>query len=89
MSHILFVDDEMQFSAMVAEYLQEKGFEVTLKHSAADGLAAFRSARFEHCCIFLMLGCLFKDGFSLAERCQGSRRKYSNYFFNRANRKGR
>lgn len=65
MTRILFVDDEMQFSAMVAEYLQEKGFEVTLKHSAADGLEAFRQGQFS-CCIFDVM-MPFKDGFSLAE----------------------
>ena len=65
MPHILFVDDEMQFSTMVAEYLQEKGFKITLKHSAADGLAAFRSGHFD-CCIF-DVRMPFKDGFSLAE----------------------
>ena len=35
-SYILFVDDEQQFSGMVAEYLEAKGFSVTLKHSAED-----------------------------------------------------
>ena len=64
MPHILFVDDEQQFSAMVAEYLQEKGFEVTLKHNAVDGLVAFHSGQFD-CCIF-DVKMPFKDGFSLA-----------------------
>lgn len=64
MKSILFVDDEMQFSAMVAEYLQEKGFEVILKHNATDGLAAFRTTRAD-CCI-LDVKMPFKDGFSLA-----------------------
>ncbi|MCB0533351.1 MAG: response regulator transcription factor [Lewinellaceae bacterium] len=64
MKSILFVDDEMQFSAMVAEYLQEKGFEVILKHNATDGLTAFRTMRAD-CCI-LDVKMPFKDGFSLA-----------------------
>jgi DNA-binding response OmpR family regulator len=64
MPHILFVDDEQQFSGMTAEYLQAKGFEVTLKHSAEDALAAYRSRRFD-CCI-LDVRMPIKDGFSLA-----------------------
>ncbi len=64
MKSILFVDDEKQFSAMVAEYLQEKGFEVMLKHDATEGLAAFRARRAD-CCI-LDVKMPFKDGFSLA-----------------------
>lgn len=64
MPQLLFVDDERQFSAMTAEYLQSKGFDVTLKHSADDGMAAFRSGRF-NCCIF-DVRMPIKDGFSLA-----------------------
>ncbi len=65
MPHILFVDDEKQFSAMTMEYLQAKGFDVTLKHSADDGLATFRQGHFD-CCIF-DVRMPIKDGFSLAE----------------------
>ncbi len=64
MSKILFVDDEMQFSAMLTEYLEEKDFSVVLKHSAADGLAAFKTVQFD-CCIF-DVKMPVKDGFSLA-----------------------
>ncbi|MBI1225325.1 MAG: response regulator [Bacteroidetes bacterium] len=64
MPHILFVDDEQQFSAMTAEYLQAKGFDVTLRHSADDAMAAFRSGQFD-CCI-LDVRMPIKDGFALA-----------------------
>jgi len=63
--HILFVDDEQQFSAMTMEYLEAKGYKVTLKHSADDGLAVFKSNQFD-CCIF-DVKMPIKDGFSLAE----------------------
>ena len=63
--YILFVDDEQQLSAMTVEYLEAKGFKVTLKHSADDGLAAFKSNQFD-CCIF-DIKMPIKDGFSLAE----------------------
>ena len=65
MPHILFVDDEQQFSTMTAEYLEAKGFEVTLKHNADDGLSAFKTNHFD-CCIF-DVKMPMKDGFSLAE----------------------
>ena len=64
MAHILFVDDEEDFSAMTAEYLQEKGFDVMLVHNAVDGLSTFQSKSFD-CCIF-DVRMPFKDGFSLA-----------------------
>ena len=85
--HILFVDDEQQFSAMTVEYLEAKGFKVTLKHSADDGLAIFKSSQFD-CCIF-DVKMPIKDGFSLARRCQRIGRKYSYHFFDRPNTKGR
>ena len=65
MPHILFVDDEKQFSAMTVEYLEAKGFEITLKHNADEGFAAFSSNNFD-CCIF-DVKMPIKDGFSLAE----------------------
>ena len=63
--HILFVDDEQQFSAMTVEYLEAKGFNVTLKHSADDGFSVFKADRFD-CCIF-DVKIPIKDGFSLAK----------------------
>ena len=65
MPKILFVDDEKQFSAMIVEYLEVKGFDVALRHSADDGLLAFRAEQFD-CCIF-DVKMPFRDGFSLAE----------------------
>jgi DNA-binding response OmpR family regulator len=63
--HILFVDDEEQFSAMTCEYLESKGFDVSLMHSAEDGLKAFKSKKFDLCILDVRMP--FKDGFSLAE----------------------
>ncbi len=63
--HILFVDDERQFSGMTKEYLEAKGFKVTLKHSADDGLASFKSKAFNLCIFDVKMP--IKDGFSLAE----------------------
>ena len=63
--HILFVDDERQFSGMTKEYLEAKGFNVTLKHSADDGLASFKSNAFNLCIFDVKMP--IKDGFSLAK----------------------
>ncbi|MGB4960617.1 MAG: response regulator transcription factor [Saprospiraceae bacterium] len=63
--HILFVDDEQQFSTMTKEYLEAKGYEVTLKHSAYDALQSFKSTRYDLCIFDVKMP--FKDGYSLAE----------------------
>lgn len=63
--HILFVDDEQHFSAMTKEYLEAKGFVVTLKHSAEDGLSSFKSNRYDLCIFDVKMP--IKDGFALAE----------------------
>jgi len=63
--HILLVDDEQQFSAMTKEYLEAKGYEVTLKHSAEDGLASFKINNCNLCIFDVKMP--IKDGFSLAE----------------------
>ncbi len=63
--HILFVDDERQFSSMTSEYLELMGFDVSLKHSADEGLKAFKNHTFDLCIFDVKMP--FKDGFSLAE----------------------
>lgn len=67
--HILFVDDEQQFSAMTKEYLEAKGFEVTLKHNADDGLSTFKRKTFQLCIFDVKMP--IKDGFALAEEVRG------------------
>jgi DNA-binding response OmpR family regulator len=64
-AHILFVDDEQQFSAMTKEYLEAKGFRVTLKHSADEGLSSFKTNTFDLCIFDVRMP--IKDGFSLAK----------------------
>ena len=62
--HILMVDDERQFSAMTQEYLEAKGFEVVLKHSGEEGLAAFKEGSYHICILDVKMP--MKDGFTLA-----------------------
>jgi len=61
---LLLVDDERQFSALTQEYLEAKGFYTTLRHSGDEGLAAFKSGRYD-CCV-LDVKMPLKDGFALA-----------------------
>ena len=62
---LLFVDDDLTLSPLTKEYLEAKGFQVTLRHSGEEGLAAFRSGAFEGCILDVKMP--LKDGFSLAE----------------------
>ena len=64
-AHILFVDDEQQFSAMTREYLEAKGFDVTLKHNAEEGMSSFKTNNYDLCIFDVKMP--VKDGFSLAE----------------------
>ena len=61
---ILFVDDERQFSEMTAEYLQERGYIVTLVHSGDAGLEAFKNSEVDLCVLDVRMP--IKDGFVLA-----------------------
>jgi DNA-binding response OmpR family regulator len=65
MQHILLVDDDLALSPFTKEYLEAKGFEVTLRHSGDEGLAAFKSGNFGGCVLDVKMP--LKDGFSLAE----------------------
>lgn len=62
--HLLLVDDERQFSALTQEYLEAKGFEITLVHSGDAGLDAFKNNQFELCILDVKMP--MKDGFALA-----------------------
>ncbi len=58
------VDDERQFSGLTQEYLEAKGFDVTLKHNGDDGLSAFKEETFDICILDIKMP--IKDGFELA-----------------------
>lgn len=65
MQHLLFVDDDLTLSPLTKEYLEAKGYAVTLRHSGDEGLAAFKSGTFDGCILDVRMP--FKDGFALAE----------------------
>ena len=63
--HLLLVDDDLTLSPLTKEYLEAKGFTVTMRHSGDEGLAAFKSGTFDGCILDVRMP--LKDGFSLAE----------------------
>jgi two-component system, OmpR family, response regulator len=64
-THLLHIDDEAQYSELTKEYLEMRGFRVTLKHDAEAGLEAFRSAAIDLCIVDIKMP--KKDGFTLVE----------------------
>jgi len=62
---LLFVDDDRAFSPLVCEYLSEKGLKTTLCHSGEEGIATFKSGRFDLCILDVRMP--FKDGFAVAK----------------------
>lgn len=63
--HLLLVDDDRTLSGLTQEYLEAKGYTVTLRHSGDEGLVAFKASPSD-CCI-LDVKMPLKDGFTLAE----------------------
>jgi two-component system, OmpR family, response regulator len=61
---LLLVDDDLTLSPLTREYLEAKGYHVTLRHSGDEGLAAFKSGKFDACILDVRMP--LKDGFALA-----------------------
>lgn len=64
-THLLHIDDEAQYSELTREYLEMRGFKVTLKHDAEAGLVAFRSSAIDLCIVDVKMP--KKDGFTFVE----------------------
>lgn len=64
-AHLLHIDDEEQYSELTKEYLEMRGFQVTLEHDAEAGLKAFKSLGIDLCIVDIKMP--KKDGFTLAE----------------------
>ncbi len=61
--HLLLVEDEKNFGAVLKDYLQMNGFVVTLCEDGNRGLEAFKTIRFDLCILDVMMP--KKDGFTL------------------------
>lgn len=62
---ILLVEDDPNLSAVLEDYLDMMGYEITLCRDGEEGLTAFRDQYFDLCILDVMMP--KKDGFSLAE----------------------
>lgn len=62
--HILLVDDDRVFSTLTQEYLESKGFRVTLCHSADEAWQRFRREPYQLCVLDVKMP--IKNGFTLA-----------------------
>jgi DNA-binding response OmpR family regulator len=69
MSHILLVEDEANFGAILRDYLQMNEYEVSLCADGMAGLQAFRQHDFDLCILDVMMPKM--DGFSLAQEIRG------------------
>lgn len=47
MSKVLLIDDDTELVALIADYLEQEGFEVTAAHDGESGLKALFSAKFD------------------------------------------
>ena len=63
--HILIVDDDRNLAAITKEYLEAKGFQISLVHNADDGLESLKKNNYDICILDVKMP--MKDGFSLAE----------------------
>ncbi|MFM7773284.1 MAG: response regulator transcription factor [Candidatus Kapaibacterium sp.] len=65
-ARLLLVEDDANLGAVLSEFLQLKGYDVTLCTDGEKGESAFLASRFDLCILDVMLP--KQDGFSLARR---------------------
>ena len=63
---ILLVEDDKNLGTILKDYLQVKGFDVTLAQDGDEGFSLFTSSKYDLCIFDVMMPKL--DGFSLAEK---------------------
>jgi len=64
--HVLMIEDDERLSAMLSEYLGARGFEVTARATATDGLQLLRHSGFAALVLDIMLPDV--DGFEVCRR---------------------
>lgn len=62
---ILIVEDDPNLGQILAEYLEIKGMQTTLRKDGEEGFIAFKNNRFDLCILDIMMP--KKDGFTLAQ----------------------
>ncbi|RAW00414.1 response regulator transcription factor [Pseudochryseolinea flava] len=63
-AHLLHIDDEVHYSELTKEYLEMRGYQVTLKHDADAALDILRTTPVDLCIVDIKMP--RKDGFTLA-----------------------
>jgi len=63
--HILLVEDDPNFGAVLRDYLQLNDYQVTLCTNGNTGISTFKTGQFDICILDVMMP--EKDGFTLAE----------------------
>ena len=67
---ILIVEDDPNLGQILAEYLQIKGMETTLRKDGEEGLQTYQSENFDLCILDIMMP--KKDGFTLAQEIRST-----------------
>ena len=67
MTHILLVEDDIDFAGVLKQYLEMHHFRVLWAKDGGEALQVFQKEAFDLCIFDVMLPVL--DGFSLAEKC--------------------
>ena len=71
--HILLVEDDANFGAILRDYLQLNGYLVQLARNGLDGFEKFRKSQFDLCVLDVMMP--YKDGFTLAKEIRAKNKE--------------
>lgn len=71
--HILLVEDDTNFGAILRDYLQLNGYKVQLARNGLEGFEKFRKAQFDLCVLDVMMP--YKDGFTLAKEIRAKNKE--------------
>ena len=85
--NILLVEDDVNFGAILNDFLKLHSYNVTLAKNGIEGLEKFKKNDFGLCILDVMLP--FKDGFTLAKEIKRNQQRCSVVFSYRKNLKRR
>ena len=71
--HILLVEDDANFGAILRDYLQLNGYSVQLARNGLEGFEKFRKSQFDLCVLDVMMP--YKDGFTLAKEIRAKNKE--------------
>jgi len=64
-SHVLLAEDDSNLGRLLKEYLEAKGYEVSLASNGKEGFDLFKKGKYDLCLLDVMMP--VKDGFTLAK----------------------